>query len=221
LVIAAATVALSRIVNLSPGIVFGTPGGADIEDSGNPAKEERRNRALGITTILTLVVIGGLGWAATGVVVNMLDVPFEGRVAQVVARALTGATNLGLAIFLVALQTSFFELLPYAYSSGQPIFRWSKIVWVLFFTPIAFLFAHALLNPQYGFLDSFRESEVRFLWLVMLLLVAVTAALWFYFNVIDDVLKEWAGINRPRRTPQQYPPHSSAGTRDPLDRGGR
>jgi hypothetical protein len=160
----------------------------------------------------------------------MLDVPFEGRVAMVMARILTGATNLGLAVFLVALQTSFFEILPYAYSSGQPVFRWSKIVWGLFFVPIAFLFAHALLNPQYGFLDSFRESEVRFVWFVMLLLVAITAALWFYFNVVDDVLKDWVGINQPRRRqapgypPQQippYPPQQPPGDyRDPYDRRG-
>ncbi len=224
LVIAAATVALSRIANLSPGIVFGTPGGADIQSSGDPLKEERRDRALGIATLLVLIVMGGLGWAATGVVVNLLDVPFEERVALLMARLLTGVTNLGLAIFLVALQTTFFEMLPYAYSSGQPVFRWNKFVWGLLFVPVAFLFAHALLNPRYGFLDSFLESEVRFVWFVMLLLVGVTAALWFYFNVVDDVLKEWVGINRPRRhaptpPPYPYPPRQPGSYDDPYNQG--
>jgi hypothetical protein len=75
------------------------------------------------------------------------------------------------------------------------------------FVPVAFLFNHALLNPQSGFVDSFLESNVRFLWFVLFALVGVTAGLWFYFNVVDDVLQEWFGIKpAPARPGEGYPP---------------
>jgi len=109
---------------------------------------------------------------------------------------LTGAQNVGLAIFLVALETMFFEMLPFAYSTGQAIFQWSKPVWGLVFLPIAFLFNHALLNPQSGFLDSFLVSDVRFMWFMLFVLIAITVGLWFYFNIVDDVLKDWLGVRR-------------------------
>jgi hypothetical protein len=195
------------VVNLSPGIVFGTPGGADIDPVPNAADQLRRDVALALLTILILVILGGSGWAVTGFVVSALDTTMEYRIAAVVARILSGVTNLGLAVFLIALQTSFFEMLPFAYNSGQPVFKWNKLVWGLVFLPIGFMFAHALLNPQYGFLDSFAEADVRFLWFMMVLLVGITVLLWFYFNVIDDILQEWAGLKRPARrvrlTPQQ------------------
>lgn len=211
LLLAVVTVVISRVVNLSPGIVFGTPGGAEIEDARNPEEQERRDVALALLTILVLVVLGGLGWAATGFIVSSLDTQMEYRIAAIVARVLSAVTNLGLAIFLIALQTSFFEMLPFAYNTGRPIFKWNKLVWGLCFLPIGFLFAHALLNPQYGFLESFVESDVRFLWFIMVMLVGITILLWFYFNIIDDVLQEWAGLRRPVRRATYAGPGSPGG----------
>ena len=194
LLVAAGSVVLSRAFVLTPGIVFGTPGGADVDIPEDKAIQ--RERTLAFLSILAIAVIGGLGWLVSGVVVSALDVPVDDRVVNTVASLLTGAQNVGLAIFLVALETMFFEMLPFAYSTGQAIFQWSKPVWGLVFLPIAFLFNHALLNPQSGFLDSFLVSDVRFMWFMMFVLIAVTAGLWFYFNIVDDVLKDWLGVRR-------------------------
>ncbi len=206
LVIAAATVVLSRVVHLTPGIVFGTPGGANVEETSNPEKQARRDVTLSVLSIAVLAILGTLGWASTGVVVSSLDVVLENRVAMVVAGILNVITNLGLAIFLIALETSFYEMLPFAYSSGRPIFERNKFLWVVMFLPISFLFAHAVANPQYGFLDSFAESNVRFLWFTMAVMVGVTFSLWFYFKFVDDMLQEWMGLKRRPRTRQSMPP---------------
>ncbi len=217
LLMAVATVIVSRVVNLSPGIVFGTPGGANIEDPPDPQKQERIERALAFTTVLVLAIFGTVGWIATAVVVNLLDAPFEARIAPVMGSFLSAITNLGLAVFLIALETSFFELMPIAYSSARPIFRWNKLVWGAAFLPVAFLFAHAILNPEYGFLESFMESDIRFVWFMMLALMILTAGLWFYFNVLDDILQEWFGVKRRprvRAVGPYYPPQ-----RVPYDPG--
>jgi len=139
-------------------------------------------------------------------VVSSLDVMLENRVAMVVAGILSVVTNLGLAIFLIALETSFYEMLPFAYSSGRPIFDRSKFLWALMFLPIAFFFAHAVANPQYGFLDSFAASNVRFLWFMMAVMVGITFSLWFYFKFIDDMLQEWMGLKRRPRARRAAPP---------------
>ena len=194
LLLAAGTVVLSRVFVLTPGIVFGTPGGADVDIPENKAVQ--RERTLAFLSIIVIAVLGGLGWLISGIVVSALDVPVDDRVVGTIASLLTGAQNLGLAVFLVALETLFFEMLPFSYSTGQAIFQWSKPVWGLVFLPIAFLFNHALLNPQSGFLDSFLVSDVRFMWFTLFVLIAVTVGLWFYFNIVDDVLKDWLGVRR-------------------------
>lgn len=194
--VAVISVGLSRVLNLSPGIAFGTPGGADLDLSEDQAV--RREGLLSVIEVAVLIIIAGLGWGAAGAVLAALAVPVEQHAAGLVATLLTAGQNLGLVVYFVALETLFFELLPLAYGTGQALFRWSKPLWVVMFVPIAFLFNHTLLNPQSGFLDSFTTSNVRFMWVVLLGLVWITGALWFYFNVIDDVLQEWVGL-RPGR----------------------
>jgi hypothetical protein len=184
----------SRLFVLSPGIVFGTPGGADLDMP--EEKAAQRERTLAFLGIFVVAILGGLGWLISGTVVSALDVSVDERAINAIASVLTAAQNTGLAVFLVALETMFFEMVPFAYSTGQTIFKWSKPVWAIVFLPIAFLFNHALLNPQSGFLDSFLVSDVRFMWFVLFVLVAVTVGLWFYFNIVDDVLKDWLGVRR-------------------------
>lgn len=194
--VAVLSVGLSRLLRLSPGIAFGTPGGADVAVDEEQAV--RREGLLGVIEVVVLVAIAGLGWAAAGAVLAALAVPVEQHAAGLAATLLGVGQNLGLAVYFIALETLFFELLPLAYGTGQALFRWSKPLWALLFVPIAFLFNHTLLNPQSGFLDSFMTSNVRFMWVVLLGLVWITGALWFYFNAIDDVLQEWVGL-RPGR----------------------
>ncbi|MEJ2151058.1 MAG: hypothetical protein P8Z40_16525, partial [Chloroflexota bacterium] len=206
LLVAFATVVASRLLVLHPGIVFGTPGGADM-DLPEGSQGARREVAIAFATLALLALIGGAGWVLSGAVLSLLDVPFNARVVEIAAGLLGAGQNLSLAVFLVALETMFFEMIPLAYTDGQTIFKWSKIGWAILFVPVAFLFNHALLNPQSGFLDSFQESNVRFLWFLLFALVGVTAGLWFYFNVMDDVLQEWFGIKpSPARSSGGYPP---------------
>ncbi len=194
LLLAAVSVVASRVFRLIPGIAFGTPGGVDIKLDG--PKKEAREATLSFVTLVTIGVLGGLGWAVSGGVALAMYQPVDTRIINTMAALLTAAQNTSLAIFLVALETAFFESIPMASSLGRPLFRRSKIVWVIVFLPIAMLFNHALLNPSSGFLDSFLEANVRMMWFVLFVLVGATGALWFYFNVVRELL------NQPR-TPRR------------------
>lgn len=203
MVFAIGTVILSRLLVLTPGIAFGTPGGADVDLPGD--KEPQREAILSLVTLAVLAIIGGIGWAVSGYVFALRGAPIDERLLGVVAGVVQPIQNGSLALFMVALQTVFFETVPLAYNGGKSIFQWNKIAWVVVFVPIAFLFNHTLLNPQSGFLDSFLTSNVRFMWFFLLMMVGLTVGLWFYFNVVDDVLQEFMGI-KPRRRPNPPAP---------------
>jgi hypothetical protein len=198
LTFAIGTVIFSRLLRLTPGIAFGTPGGADVDMPGD--KVTRREAILALVTLTVLAVIGGAGWALSGFIFSLLGAPIEEHLIGTVASVVQPLENSSLALFMVALQTIFFETMPLAYSGGKSILQWNKAAWAVVFIPVAFLFNHALLNPQSGFLDSFLTSNVRFMWFFLLVLVGITVGLWFYFNVVDDVLQEFVGI-KPRRRP--------------------
>ncbi len=207
LAVAILTVIASRIFVLTPGIIVGTPGGADVDLPED--KREQREVALSFVTLVLWAVVGGIAWAVSGYIQTVVGSVFPERIVNAVATGLTVAEGLSLAVFLVALETLFFEMLPVAYGTGQTIFKWNKFAWAVLFVPVAFLFNHALLNPESGFLDSFFHSNVRFAWFMLLALVGVTGGLWFYFNVVDDVLRDWLGIKLPGDEPPPPPPPPS------------
>lgn len=196
LLVAAVTVVFSRLLSLSPGIVFGTPGGADIDLA--PAVKQRREMTLAYVTLGVIITLGTGGWLLSGLVLILLDGTMEARLAVPATWLLTSVQNTALLLFLVALETLFFETLPMAYGTGRNIFERNKFVWALLFLPVAFTFNHVLLNPQSGFLDSFTSPNVRAMWIILVGIAGLTAALWFYFNIVDDVLQEWVGL-KPRR----------------------
>ncbi len=181
LVIASITTLFSRMLSLSPGIVFGVPGGADID-----LKDEPRFRevVLALTTLAVIVVFGGLGWGAATLIRDVGDrtmsisqAEFSGPLAQL-------GLSIGLALFLVAIQTSFFEMVPLTATFGSDIFRWNPLIWFAAFVPVAFAFLHTLLNPNSSYLDAFRHANVQVLSVMIIILTAITALLWIYFHVI-------------------------------------
>ncbi|MGF1506119.1 MAG: hypothetical protein ACFB51_13460 [Anaerolineae bacterium] len=192
LLIALLTVGVSRVFALTPGIAFGVPGGADVEIPAE--KRERREVTLAMWTVAAILFVGIAGWVISGLTLSFIDAPIEERVAQAIGGIVSGVQNTSLLLWMVALETAFFTALPLAYGSGRVIFKWNKFVWILLFVPIAFAFNHVLLNPQSGFLDSFLNGNVRMMWAVLLALAGLSGGLWFYFNVIDDILQEWVGL---------------------------
>ncbi|NDJ52011.1 MAG: hypothetical protein GYB68_02865 [Chloroflexi bacterium] len=196
LLAAIGSVGLSVLLQLTPGIIFGAPAGVDF-DNMPENKRKRREAALGILEIVLVSFFGAVAWFLSGQVLDALLLQISPEFVDNIALVLTLIQNVSLIVFLIALETAFFSLLPLAYGSGQSIMKWNWFIWLVLFVPVAFLFNHALLNPQSEFLSSFFTSNVRFMWVVLLSLISFTGLLWFYFNIMDDVLKEWFGIVTP------------------------
>ena len=181
LFIAAATTVFSRLFGLSPGIVFGVPGGVDIDTDDEPLLHEV---ILAFTTLVTMAVLGAIGWATAALVHSLGDQTLSPAQADLAAPLLELAFAVGLALFLVAIETSFFEMVPLTATLGSDIFRWNPLVWFGAFLPVLFLFVHSLLNPHGAYLEAFEQTNLQVLTAMIVVLGLITAGLWFYFRVL-------------------------------------
>lgn len=210
LAIAVVTTVLSRGLHLSPGIVFGTPGGVDIDLENDPPTHEV---FLALATIVAVIVLGGAGWAASAAVESVGDQTLSRSAADFAGPLAQLGLTIGLAIFFVAVETSFFEMVPLSSSLGGQIFRWNPIIWFVIFTPIMFVFAHTLLNPDSDYLRAFEQANVQVLTIVLAVLTLITAALWIYFRVLR---REAAPAIQHPAPPIPPPPYARRPAQPPV-----
>jgi hypothetical protein len=186
LLLALVTTGLSRLLGLTPGILFGIPGGTDVElhDS---EKERRRVRevVLVFTTLATIIVIGASAWVGTGALANAGTTVVTQQTLEFFGPLLRLAQTLGLAIFAIAIQTAFLELWPVGATLGSRLFKWNVVMWAIVFVPVVFIFAHTMLNPHGDVLAAFQSANLRVLTAVVGVLLLLTFGLWAYFAVTD------------------------------------
>jgi hypothetical protein len=179
LFLAVVTTVFSRVTHISPGVVFGVPGGVDVEKD----ESHFHDVILAIATIVVITLLGGAGWAASAAVHNMGDRTMTVDQAEFSGPLVQLGLTISLALFLVAIETGFFEMVPLGSSLGRKIFGWNFLVWGVLFTPIMFLFTHTLLNPHSTYLDAFEHTNVQVLLAMIVILSIITAILWFYFRM--------------------------------------
>jgi len=212
--LAVLTTVFSRMFHLSPGIVFGVPGGVDVD-----MKDETRfhNVILAFTTLTVVVVLGGLGWLAASAINTAGDRMLTADQAEFAGGLAQLGLSIGLGLFLVAVETAFFEMVPLTATMGSEIFRWNIFSWFAAFVPVTFAFIHTLLNPNSDYLDAFQHTNVQVLTVIVTVLTLVTAFAWFYFRVLNPAPEEpqpaypppGYGYGAPPNYPSQqsYPPY--------------
>gem|GEM_PF-6437332 len=177
LLLAAMAVSFSRVFSLIPGIVFGSPGGIHLEDRQGLSPERiRRLTLVGLGSVAGVALIAWLGSLGTAALDAM------GAGTTPLAPIIVTVQNLCLLVFLAALSTLFFDLIPISYNKGRDLFDINKIIWGVVFTATAFLVVHLLINPNSGFLDAFLNSNVRTLIIVVGAFSAFTLEVWAYFR---------------------------------------
>ncbi len=204
--IAAFTTVLSRLFGLSPGILFGTPGGVDVE--GMEDEPRLRDAVLAMTTLAVVLVFGALGWAMTELLWSAGDQTLSGDQLEFVAPLSQLGLALGLALFVVAIETAFFEMVPVSLTMGTQVFRWNPLVWAIGFIPVLFVFSHTLLNPQGEYLEAFEQTPVILLTIAVILMVLFLGILWILFRFFDP-----PNLRRP-------PPPPYGGGRPPYQQPG-
>jgi hypothetical protein len=183
LTIAIFTTAFSRLTHLTPGIMFGTPGGVDVDKGDDQPRF--RDAVLALTTLSVIFVFGVLGWGITEVLRAAGDKTLSGSQLEFSAPLAQLGLALGLALFVVAIETAFFEMVPMSMTMGTQIFRWNPIVWVAGFLPVFFVFSHTLLNPEGKYLQAFEETPVVMLTIGAVILLMLLIGLWALFKFFD------------------------------------
>lgn len=135
LVLAFATVLISRIANLSPGYMYGIIG-TFVFTSALTIEDEGRMEARGAVGLLVLALVS---WFARIPFEPTPGVPLTGPLL-VVNMALVG-------MFVVAVEGLVFGLIPISFMPGQKILAWSKWRWASLWGAGLALFAHVLVYP--------------------------------------------------------------------------
>lgn len=182
LLVAVLTTIFSRLCGLAPGILFGVPGGADIEFEGDQVRA--REIVLAIVTLIAVLVLGGLGWALAAGIAEAGKTTLQPESLRYLGPIAQLFQTLGLAIFAVAVQTAFFEMLPLTARSGARLFRWSPLIWSAVLLPVTFIFAHTTINPNGDLRAAINTPNVQVALVLLDVLATVTLLVWLYFALI-------------------------------------
>lgn len=172
LLVAAACVALSRLVGFLPGYLYGLVGGISFRQA--LSATDRARTVLASTAVVMVAAV--VGWLAH---------------SPVAARVEAGSTSVGwLALesilagtFVAGVEGLLFALLPLRFLSGHTLITWSRPAWAASYAIAAFAFIHLIARPV-----SSEGSEVGD-WTkalaLFLLFGAASVVFWAYWRWRD------------------------------------
>jgi len=174
ILLAAISMATTRILSLIPGLMFGTPEALDADEK--QFDELKRNTLLKISGV-TFIVIGLIMWLptiVTGLLLNM-------KLPELVANLLSGLEAFLLVIFAVALENLFVQMLGFPGSFGQSLKRKSRWLWIILLIFVTFIFYHTLINPRGELAAALEEGNVILFLGVAAAFVVITFGMRLYF----------------------------------------
>jgi len=184
LLIVAACVLVSRLLDFVPGYLFGLVAGFAVLGALEGAK--RRDGTLALVAILAPLVVGLISWALTIPTDLALRNVAQGQVNATVSGGLTTALGAAqsalLLVFLVALWQTFFELFPVTGLNGWTLFTRSPVVWFVLMVAAAFLTLHLLVNPSATALEMPENRALLLLVVVLAVYSAAAVGTWLLFN---------------------------------------
>jgi hypothetical protein len=172
ILIAIVFVALCRILDFQPGIVFGFVAAAAVLV---PARLSQRAQGEAVLLpALGLLALGVGAWFLAWPLTEALDA--DSGVWE--ALPLTIAVG----IVAVAVEGLFAVLLPMRFTDGEKLFRWNKLIWFAMFVVAGFLCLQVILQQQEQFFDSLKEAKVLGVVGVVFLYTALGVGTWWYFR---------------------------------------
>lgn len=184
LVVVAACVLVSRLLDFVPGYLFGLAAGFVVLGALEGAR--RRDGMLALVALLAPLAVGLICWALTIPTDLALRNVAQGQVNATVSGGLTtvlGAAQAALLlVFLVALWQTFFELFPIAGLRGWTLFTRSPVVWFVLMVGAAFLTVHLMVNPSATALEMPENRALILLVVVLAVYSAAAVGTWLLFN---------------------------------------
>lgn len=172
LAIAAASVAISRIIGLQPGVIYGFVASCAIVGSGNI--DDRRQGRVTIFPVLTAIILSVTAW--------LLIEPLRANAS--VSSSFFGQVGIaaGIIVFIGGLEGVALNMIPLSVTDGGKLFRWRPPVWAAVALLASFLFWHVVINRDRQFFDALRQAQSLAVLALFLLYTSLSLGLWAYFR---------------------------------------
>lgn len=148
--IAACSVALARLADLQPAVIYGFVGTAVFLRPSTLTVEQAGKTAF--LPSLALLAVSLLAWA--------LVIPARHFAKDSEAIAPIFIESIAVTIFIVGVQSTFFNMLPLAFLDGQKIWRWNKPIWLAMMVVSTALFWHVFLNRDGAYGGALGTASV-------------------------------------------------------------
>ncbi|MFH1907304.1 MAG: hypothetical protein ABIL11_07985 [Chloroflexota bacterium] len=175
MLLAAISMATTRILSLVPGLMFGTPEALETDEK--QFDEPKRNTLLKIS-LLTFTVIGLAVWLPTAVTGLLLKLSLP----EIVSTLLGGVEAFLLVIFAVALENLFVQMLGFPGSFGQSLKRRSRWLWIGLLVLVTFVFYHTLINPRGELAEAISQANVILFFVITGIFIIVSLIMHLYFR---------------------------------------
>lgn len=172
ILIALASVIISKTTSLNPGLVYGFVAGASFLATRDP--DEREQGIIIYLPMLAIFAVSLLAW--------LLIAPIRtfSEDNDFWALVLEGAA---ISVFLGGIQGLLFALIPLSFIDGEKIWRWSKAAWLAIAFPTAFLFFQVILKQEDTLSKASGERGVTALIIFVAASWLMTGAVWLFFKI--------------------------------------
>ena len=171
IIVAILAVVVSRLVDFSPGLVYGFIASAVIVAPVALAK--RDDATLVLVPAFGVLVVSLLAWLLLGPV----------RVAAAGGEPLPALAESILAMIVIGgLEGLFITMIPLTFLDGATVKNWSRLGWALVFGVVTFLWWQLLLNQDAAYLGAFEQTNVRVVLATLGVFMLTTGGLWSYFR---------------------------------------
>ena len=173
LAIAVVCVLATKIEGLSPGLVYGFVAAHAFTGPANLTIEQDGKRVF--YPGLALLALGAGAWFLVGPLRDLAN-DSESLLATIPEAIAVG-------LFVSAVQSMFFQMIPIRFMDGHKILRWSKPAWLFMAVLTAFLFWHALLNADRDSIDAVGSTNTIAALVLVLICFLITSATYLFFRV--------------------------------------
>ena len=171
ILIALVCVALTRLTNLHPGVIFGFVAAAAISP-----RQGMSSRDHGMTVLIPLASL----LVASAIAFLLIDPLRSFEEANPGAWGAYPIT-VAVAIFVGGAEGALLSLIPLTFNDGQKVWKWNKLAWAAVALPATFAFIHVIINEE----DAGALTEgtsTAMLLIVSGVLYAVAAGTWLFFR---------------------------------------
>jgi hypothetical protein len=98
--------------------------------------------------------------------------------------------TIAVAVFVGGGQSVLLTLLPMTFNDGSKVWEWNRLAWFALALPAAFIFVHALINPDAGYTDIAQESRPMVMLGICVAILLASMLVWFYFRLRENHMHE-------------------------------